>query len=147
VVADTQAGCALALAFDLVEDEHRGVVGDRLRQLVRNERHRISTGFLGTPVLNAALTDAGHVSTAYRMLMQTDAPSWLYPVTQGATTIWERWDALRPDGTLNPASEMLSFNHYALGAVGAWLHDTVGGLQIVEPGWRRFRIAPQPGGG
>ena len=145
VVADTQAGCALALAFDLVEEKHRGVVGDRLRQLVRLERHRISTGFLGTPVLNPALTAAGHVDTAYRLLFQTKAPSWLYPVTKGATTIWERWDALRPDGSLNPGSGMLSFNHYALGAVGAWLHETVGGLSAIEPGFGRFRVAPEPG--
>jgi alpha-L-rhamnosidase len=64
----------------------------------------------------------------------------------GATTIWERWDAIRPDGSINPG-EMLSFNHYAYGAVGAWLYGTVAGLQLIEPGWRRFRVAPHPGGG
>jgi alpha-L-rhamnosidase len=147
VVADTQAGCALALCFDLVEERHRPVVGARLRELVRSERYRIATGFLGTPVLNPALTAAGYVDAAYRLLLQTQAPSWLYPVTQGATTIWERWDALRPDGTLNPGEDMLSFNHYALGAVGAWLHSTVGGLSATAPGFRSFRVAPLPGEG
>jgi alpha-L-rhamnosidase len=147
VVADTQTGCAIALAFDMVEEADRPVVGARLRELVRNERYRLSTGFLGTPLLNPALTDAGYVKEAYRTLLQQEAPGWLYPVTRGATTIWERWDALRPDGTLNPGGEMLSFNHYALGAVGEWLHRTVGGLAGVEPGFRRFRVAPQPGPG
>ena len=147
VVADTQTGCALALTFDLVEDEHRAVVGERLRQLVRHERHRVATGFLGTPALLPALTAAGHVNDAYRVLLQTNAPSWLYAVEQGATTIWERWDAMRPDGALNAGEEMLSFNHYALGAVGAWMHATIGGLVPLEPGFRRFRVAPQPARG
>ncbi len=147
VVADTQTGCALALMFDLVEDEHRAVVGDRLRQLVRNERHRVATGFLGTPELLPALSAAGHRGDAFRMLLQTKAPSWLYAVEHGATTIWERWDALRPDGTLNAGEEMLSFNHYALGAVGAWMHEHIGGLAPLEPGYRRFRVAPEPARG
>jgi alpha-L-rhamnosidase len=79
-------------------------------------------------------------------LLQTECPSWLYPVTQGATTIWERWDSLLPDGRVNP-SGMTSFNHYALGAVADWLHRTVAGLAPADPGYRRLRIAPQPGGG
>jgi alpha-L-rhamnosidase len=145
VVADTQTGCALALAFDMVSPGQRPVVADRLRQLVKAELYRLSTGFLGTPVVTAALSDAGFLAEAYRMLLQTQAPGWMYPVTAGATTIWERWDALRPDGTMNPGSGMLSFNHYALGAVGHWLHSTVGGLTATAPGFRRFRVAPQPG--
>ncbi|GAA4962751.1 hypothetical protein GCM10023205_28200 [Yinghuangia aomiensis] len=80
------------------------------------------------------------------MLLQQDCPSWLYAVTQGATTIWERWDSLRPDGTLNPGG-MTSFNHYAFGAVVDWLYRTVAGLDAAEPGYRRLRIAPRPGGG
>jgi alpha-L-rhamnosidase len=147
VVADTQTGCALALMFDLVEEEHRRVVGDRLRQLVRNEQHRVATGFLGTPVLLPALSAAGHRGDAARMLLQTEAPSWLYAVVHGATTIWERWDALRPDGALNAGEGMLSFNHYALGAVGDWMHEHIGGLGLLEPGFRRFLVAPQPARG
>ncbi|WP_307470611.1 alpha-L-rhamnosidase C-terminal domain-containing protein [Microbacterium sp. SORGH_AS_0505] len=90
-----------------------------------------------------ALTHGGHLAAAERLLTQTECPSWLYPVTQGATTVWERWDSLLPDGTVNPG-EMTSFNHYALGAVADWLHRTVAGLAPAAPGYRRLRIAPQP---
>jgi alpha-L-rhamnosidase len=78
--------------------------------------------------------------------MQRECPSWLYPVTMGATTIWERWDSMLPDGSINPG-EMTSFNHYALGAVADWLHRTIGGIAPAEPGYRRIAIAPRPGGG
>jgi alpha-L-rhamnosidase len=78
--------------------------------------------------------------------MQRECPSWLYPVTMGATTIWERWDSMLPDGSINPG-EMTSFNHYALGAVADWLHRTVGGLAPAEPGYRHITIQPRPGGG
>ena len=80
------------------------------------------------------------------MLLRTDCPSWLYPVTMGATTIWERWDSMLADGRLNPG-DMLSFNHYALGAVGDWLHRVVGGLAPVDAGYRTVLVAPRPGGG
>jgi alpha-L-rhamnosidase len=93
-----------------------------------------------------ALSSTGHLDEAYALLMETRCPSFLYPVTMGATTIWERWDSIRPDGTINP-SGMTSLNHYALGAVASWLHRIVGGIEAVEPGYRRMRIAPQPGGG
>ncbi|MDQ3855993.1 MAG: alpha-L-rhamnosidase, partial [Chloroflexota bacterium] len=83
---------------------------------------------------------------AYRLLTQKECPSWLYPVTMGATTIWERWDSMLPDGSVNPG-EMTSFNHYALGAVAGWLHRTVGGLAPAEPGYRRLELRPTPGGG
>ncbi|MBV9229263.1 MAG: alpha-L-rhamnosidase, partial [Chloroflexi bacterium] len=83
---------------------------------------------------------------AYLLLMQRECPSWLYPVTMGATTIWERWDSLLPDGSVNPG-EMTSFNHYALGAVADWLHRTIAGLAPAEPGYRRLDIRPHPGTG
>jgi alpha-L-rhamnosidase len=92
------------------------------------------------------LTEAGYVDHAYRLLMQTECPSWLYPVTMGATTIWERWDSMLPDGRVNP-DQMTSFNHYALGAVAEWLHRTVGGLAPAQPGYRTIDIRPRPGGG
>ena len=79
------------------------------------------------------------------MLEQTECPSWLYPVTMGATTVWERWDSLLPDGSINPG-EMTSFNHYALGSMAHFLHSVVGGLAAAEPGWSKIRIAPRPGG-
>jgi alpha-L-rhamnosidase len=78
--------------------------------------------------------------------MQQENPSWLYPVTMGATTIWERWDSMLPDGTINPG-EMTSFNHYAFGAVADWMHRTIGGISALEPGYSRILLAPQPGGG
>ena len=114
--------------------------------LVAESGYRIATGFAGTPYVTDALTMTGHIDTAYRLLLETDCPSWLYPVTMGATTVWERWDSLLPDGSINPG-EMTSFNHYALGAVASWMHRTIGGLQALEPGYRRVRVAPRPGGG
>ncbi len=115
----------------------------RLAELVRERGYRIATGFVGTPLVTDALTDAGHLYAAERLLLQTECPSWLYPVTMGATTMWERWDSLLPDGSVNPG-EMTSFNHYALGAVADWLHRTVAGLAPDAPGYRRIRIAPRP---
>ena len=93
-----------------------------------------------------ALTNAGELATAYELLLQREHPSWLYPVTMGATTIWERWDSMLPDGSINPG-DMTSFNHYALGAVADWLHRTVAGLAPAAPGYRRLRVAPRPGPG
>ena len=93
-----------------------------------------------------ALTDTGHLDAAYRLLLERTCPSWLYPVTMGATTVWERWDSMLPDGTINPG-EMTSFNHYALAAVVDWMHRTIGGIAPLEPGYARVRLAPRPGGG
>ena len=95
--------------------------------------YRIGTGFVGTPIIQDALTQTGHLDTARRLLVQTENPSWLYPVTMGATTIWERWDSMLPDGTINPG-QMTSFNHYAFGAIGDWLHRVVAGLAPDAPG-------------
>ena len=106
----------------------------------------IATGFAGTPFITEALTSTGHTDEAYKLLLQRECPSWLYPVTMGATTIWERWDSMLPDGRINPG-EMTSFNHYALGAVADWMHREVGGLAPLEPGYRRIRVAPQVGHG
>jgi alpha-L-rhamnosidase len=90
-----------------------------------------------------ALADAGEPGLAYRLLLQTGCPSWLYSVTMGATTVWERWDSMLPDGSINPG-EMTSFNHYALGAVADWLHRRVAGLAAAEPGYRRIEVRPLP---
>ncbi|TPV53492.1 alpha-L-rhamnosidase [Pseudarthrobacter phenanthrenivorans] len=138
---------ALAIAFDvLATPELREFAGNRLAELVRDNGYRVSTGFAGTPFITHALTDAGHVDEAYRLLLEEGCPSWLYPVTMGATTVWERWDSMLPDGTINPG-EMTSFNHYALGAVADWMHKTIGGISAAAPGYSRVRIAPVPGGG
>ncbi|GAA3383484.1 glycoside hydrolase family 78 protein [Cryptosporangium minutisporangium] len=146
VVNESATAYALALCFDILDEEQRATAGARLAELVAKAGYRISTGFAGTPLVCDALSSTGHLDEAYLLLLETGCPSFLYPVTQGATTIWERWDSIRPDGTINP-SGMTSLNHYALGAVADWMHRTIGGLSAVEPGYRRMRIAPQPGGG
>jgi alpha-L-rhamnosidase len=144
---DAETAYSLAIAFDLLPTvEQRQHAGDRLSELVRDSGYQIRTGFVGTPLICEALCDTGHYQTAYRLLMQRECPSWLYPVTMGATTVWERWDSMLPDGSINPG-EMTSFNHYALGAVADWMHRTIGGLAPLEPGYRRIEICPRPGGG
>jgi alpha-L-rhamnosidase len=113
---------------------------------VHEAGNRIATGFVGTPLVSDALSAGGQVSTAYDLILERECPSWLYQVEQGATTVWERWDSLLPDGTVNPG-QMTSFNHYALGAVADWMHRVIGGLAPDAPGYRRIRFAPRPGGG
>jgi alpha-L-rhamnosidase len=147
LISDTVTAYALALQFSLLTNaEQRRHAGKRLAALVRGSGYHISTGFVGTPLVCDALCNVGEYEAAYRLLMQRECPSWLYPVTMDATTIWERWDSLLPDGSVNPG-EMTSFNHYALGAVADWLHRTVGGLAPAAPGWRHIDIRPRPGGG
>ena len=144
MMSDGQTAYALAIAFDLVTDEdQRQRLGDRLADLVREDGYRIGTGFVGTPIVCDALTATGHLDAATKLLTQTDNPSWLYPVTMGATTIWERWDSMLPDGTINPG-QMTSFNHYALGAVADWMHRVVAGLAPADPGYRTLRVASRP---
>ncbi|KQM16541.1 alpha-L-rhamnosidase [Plantibacter sp. Leaf171] len=144
MMSDAPTAYALALRFDLVDDPGvRRRLADRLADLVRADGYRIGTGFVGTPLITDALTDGGHLRAAGRLMLQTENPSWLSPVTKGATTVWERWDSLLEDGSVNPG-EMTSFNHYALGAVADWLHRTVAGLAPAAPGYRELRIAPQP---
>ncbi|HVW44082.1 MAG TPA: glycoside hydrolase family 78 protein [Amycolatopsis sp.] len=144
VLSDTPTAYALALLWALLPTtEQRQHAGERLADLVRANGFRIATGFVGTPLLTDALTVAGHPDHAYRLLLQKDCPSWLYPVTMGATTIWERWDSMLPDGTINPG-EMTSFNHYALGSVADWMHRTVAGLAPATPGYRHLTVRPVP---
>lgn len=143
---ETATAYALAISFGILDQEQTQHAGDRLAAVVAQAGYRISTGFAGTPLVTDALTSTGHLDEAYLLLLETKAPSFLYPVTMGATTIWERWDSVRPDGSINP-SGMTSLNHYALGAVVDWMHRTIGGLEAIEPGYRRMRIAPRPGGG
>jgi alpha-L-rhamnosidase len=147
LMCDAETAYALAIVFDLLPTrEQRQHAGDRLDKLVRESGYHIRTGFVGTPLICDALCSTGHYAAAYRLLMQQECPSWLYPVTMGATTIWERWDSMLPDGTIN-AGEMTSFNHYALGAVADWMHRTIGGLAPAEAGYRRIEVRPRPGGG
>jgi len=125
-----------------------------LAGLVRAGGGRIATGFLGTPLVLPALTGTGHVDEAYQLLLNTESPGWLYQVLHGATSMWERWDAIRPDGSIHggemaSGDEMLSFNHYAYGAVAEWLYRSVAGLapDPEDPGYGTVVLAPVPGGG
>ena len=146
ILSDCTTVYSLAIAFDLLAEETRAQAGNRLAQLVREADYRVSTGFAGTPFITWALSETGHVEDAYRLLLEEECPSWLYPVSMGATTIWERWDSMLPDGSINPG-EMTSFNHYALGAVADWVYQVVLGIRAAEPGYRRIRIQPTPGPG
>jgi alpha-L-rhamnosidase len=144
--SDAQTVYALAICFGLLDEDARVRAGRRLAELVAADDHRVATGFAGTPYVTWALSETGHVDDAYRLLLQEQSPSWLYPVTMGATTIWERWDAMLPDGSINPG-EMTSFNHYALGAVADWLYQVVAGLRPAAPGYGRLLLQPTPGPG
>ncbi len=147
ILSDAQTVYALALEWDLLETSAQRVrAAARLADLVRTSNFCIATGFVGTPLIADALTNNGYADVAYRMLLQTECPSWLYSVTMGATTVWERWDSMMPDGSINPG-EMTSFNHYALGAVADWMHRRVGGLAPADVGYRRLRIEPIIGTG
>ena len=138
--SDSVTAYALALVFDLYDEpEQRVAAGARIAQLAEKNRYRISTGFVGTPLVLPALSEVGDTVTAYRLLTETECPSWLYTVTMGATTIWERWDSMRPDGSINPG-EMTSFNHYALGGVADWMQRVIGGVAPAEAGYRRLRL-------
>ena len=145
--SDTQTAYALALEFDLLPEAMRAEAAARLAGDVRKFKH-LTTGFLGTPVLCKALSDYGYLDEAYMLLNRTEYPSWLYPVTQGATTIWERWDGQKPDGSFQDVG-MNSFNHYAYGAIGDWMYRVVAGLELDDaaPGYKHIVIAPRPGGG
>ncbi|WP_207455375.1 alpha-L-rhamnosidase [Desertivibrio insolitus] len=150
----TQTGAALALEFRVAPEAERTAVAAALAENVRNERGRIATGFLGTPLVLFALSNTGHLAEAYSMLLRREAPSWLYQVERGATTVWERWDAIREDGSIHTGDMdttegdgMISFNHYAYGAMLDWVYRTVAGLAPAEPGYRVASIAPRPGVG
>jgi len=143
----TQTSYAVALQFDLLPDDVRESAARKLAQDVRDRKH-LTTGFVGTPYLCHVLSRFGYLDEAYLLLNRTEYPSWLYPVKQGATTIWERWDGQKPDGTFQDKG-MNSFNHYAYGAIGEWMYRVMAGIEIDEaaPGYRHILIQPKPGGG
>jgi alpha-L-rhamnosidase len=144
VLSDAPTAYALALEWALLPTaKQRAHAGRRLADLVRTNGFRIATGFVGTPLMTDALLTAGRPDLAYRLLSEKGCPSWLYPVTMGATTIWERWDSMLPDGSINPG-QMTSFNHYALGAVADWMHRRVAGLAPAAPGYREIVVRPLP---
>ncbi len=147
LASNTQTAYSLALAFGLLPEAMRERAAQRLADDVARFKH-ITTGFLGASLVCPVLGDYGHFDQAFMLLNRKDYPSWLYPVTKGATTIWERWDGLKPDGTFQDKG-MNSFNHYAYGAIGEWLYRVVAGIDIDErnPGYKHILIQPHPGGG
>jgi len=146
-----QTAYVLPLHFDMFPAEHKQAAADNLVKLVEKSDYCIGTGFPGTPFILFALADNGHADTAYRMLMNTKCPSWLYEVKVGATTIWERWDGLDENGVCpigdDGTDKMISYNHYASGAVGDFFLKRIVGLEAIEAGYKRFKAAPLVGGG
>ena len=147
-----QTAYVLPLAFDMADGPQAKTMVKRLAGLVEAADWSPRTGFPGTPYLLFALADNGETDAAFQTLMSESCPGWLYAVKAGATTIWERWDALRPDGTVNTGERgseggMVSFNHYANGAVGDFFYRRIAGVEPTSGGYRRFRVAPQVGGG
>jgi alpha-L-rhamnosidase len=146
LVSGTQTAYVLALNFDMLPEALRTSAADKLVQNIKSYDTHLTTGFLGTPYLCDVLTRFGHTDVAYELLLQESYPSWLYPVKQGATTIWERWNGIRTDSTFEPAS-MNSFNHYAYGAIGDFMYRRVAGLETDGPGYKKILIQPHTGKG
>ncbi|ADB39587.1 alpha-L-rhamnosidase [Spirosoma linguale] len=148
LISDTQTAYVLALQFDMLPENLRLQAVDHLVDNVKKYENHLTTGFLGTPFLCPVLSRFGRTDVAYKLLLQDTYPSWLYPVKMGATTIWERWDSMKPDSTFQSPS-MTSFNHYAYGAVGDWMYRTITGIDTDETktGYKHTIIRPQPGGG
>ncbi len=144
---NTQTAYVQALDLGLIPEDMQDSAAARLATDVKKFGH-LTTGFLGAFLINPVLSETGHNDLAYMLLLHKKYPSWLYPVTKGATTIWERWDGIKPDGTFEDPG-MNSFNHYAYGAIGDWLYRYVAGLNPDEqhPGYKHFIVRPQPGGG
>ena len=147
VGSGTQAAYVLALEFGLLPSDQNGAAAKRLVKKIHDDGH-LTTGFLATPWLLFALSEHGYLDEAYQLLLRTQSPSWLYPIKRGATTMWERWDGIKADGSFD-APGMNSFNHYAYGAVGEWMYRVIAGINIdpAAPGYKHILIRPQPGGG
>jgi len=147
LISGTQTAYVLALNFDMLPDTLRTQAVKRLVKNVLDYDYHLTTGFLGTPYLCHVLTRFGYANIAYKLLLQETYPSWLYPIKMGATTIWERWNGIKPDSTFQNPS-MNSFNHYAYGAIGDWMYREIAGLDTDEAGagYKKSIIAPHPGG-
>lgn len=147
VYSGSQTGYVLALHFDLLPESLRSNAAAYLAADIRSRKNHLSTGFLGTPYICHVLSRFGQHELAYALLFQETFPSWLYPIKKGATTIWERWDGIRSDGSFQDKG-MNSFNHYAYGAIGEWMYRVVAGIDFDEynPGYKHIKLYPQPGG-
>lgn len=147
VFTGTQTAYALALGMDMIADPAlRAKTAQRFVEKLAADGNHLRTGFLGTPWLLPALTTTGHDDLAMKLLLNEDYPSWGFPISIGATTMWERWNSIRADGEFGPVN-MNSFNHYAYGAVADWMFGRLAGIEAIEPGYKKSRIAPLIGGG
>lgn len=142
LVSETQTSCVLALHFNLVDEkDHSRILETLVNNLGKHKNHLV-TGFVGTPYLCHTLSENHRHDLAGQIFLNEDYPSWLYAVKRGATTIWERWNSMKEDGSFDE-SGMNSFNHYAYGSIGSWMHQKLAGIQILEPGYKKFRIKPE----
>ena len=150
MLEEFQTAYVLPLYFEMFREKNKKKAVDNLASLIEKNNYCIGTGFPGTPYILFALADNGRADVAYKMLLNTKCPSWLYEVKVGATTIWERWDGLDENGECpigdDGTDNMISYNHYASGAVGDFLYRRVAGIEPLEAGYRRFRVKPVIGG-
>ncbi len=143
LVSETQTACAMLLQFDLLKEEHRKVVASTLVNNVMLHKGKLSTGFVGTAFLCQALTKYENHKAAEDIFFTEDFPGWLYSVNEGATTIWERWNSILPNGDFDQ-SGMNSLNHYTFGSIGNWMYQKIGGIEPLEAGYKKFMIKPTP---
>ena len=143
VAVDTMTAQALALCFGIVPEQCRKNSAKVLSDNARAHSYKVTTGFAGTPYLLFALSDNGYVETALKILLNSNFPGWLYEVDMGATTMWERWNSLFPDGTPNPDG-MNSYNHYAYGSVMEFVYRRIAGIEAAEAGFQKVRVVPVP---
>lgn len=141
MVSETQTGCVLALHFGLAKEEYRARIMKALVNNIENHKNHLSTGFVGTPYICHTLSENGMHDLAGTIFLQEDYPSWLYAVKKGATTIWERWNSIMPDGSFDE-SGMNSLNHYAYGSIGEWMYKKLAGINRIEAGYKRFQVKP-----
>lgn len=146
ISSNTQTAYVLALKFHMIPSVMNDRASERLVANISSYKDHMTTGFLGTPYICEVLTDNGHSDVAYKLLLQKTCPSWIYPISLGATTIWERWDSMRKDGSI-PDNGMNSFNHYSFGAIGDWLYRSAVGIRETSPGYKTILIRPHTGGG
>ncbi|KAL4804032.1 bacterial alpha-L-rhamnosidase-domain-containing protein [Aspergillus unguis] len=147
VANETQTGLVLPLYFDLFASQaHYDAAVERLTDIIADNEYKVGTGFAGTHLLGHTLSKYNAADVFYQTLLQEEVPGWLYQVVMNGTTTWERWDSMLPNGSVNPG-EMTSFNHYSVGSVGSWMHENIGGIRALEPGWKKFSVDVKPGGG
>jgi alpha-L-rhamnosidase len=145
ISSDTQTAYVLALQFNMLPEALRAQAVDRLVANIERYSNHITTGFLGTSYICNVLTEYGRSDMAYKLLLQETCPSWIYSVKKGATTIWERWNSIQPDGSI--IDGMNSFNHYSYGAIGDWLYRSAVGIREAAPGFKKIIVRPHTGGG